>query len=247
MGKKLKNPLDGTAAINLAGVYKSFGSRAVLEDINFKLTQGCGLCICGANGVGKTTLLRTMAGLVKPDEGQVEIHGFNVQTHPHKIKLLLGAIFHKSMVYPQLTVLENLRFFAAIYSVKNSKANIDELLEQTGLMPYRYDRVGMLSHGMTQRLAIARALVHRPAILLADEPFTGLDSQASEYLVTILRDFKKDGGTVVITTHNVGLALKCCEQVAVLDDRRLIFSSKVSEINTAEFARDYLLYARGKN
>lgn len=240
----MQKPLGQTPVINLAGVCKSFGSRVVLNAISFSVTSGQGLCICGANAVGKTTLLRIISTTLKPSEGVVELCGFNVQRQAWKIKPLVGAIFHKTMVYPQLTVVENLRFFAMVYGVKNSKARIEKLLEQTGLTPYRYDSAGILSRGMMQRLAIARALVHDPVVLLADEPFTGLDADAGNHLVAILRSFKDTGGTIVMTTHNVNLPLQCCEQVAVLDDKRLIFNAKVSEINAADFTNDYLLYAR---
>jgi len=244
MSEKLRKSSGQSPVINLAGVCKSFGGRAVLEEISFRLTGGGGLCICGPNAAGKTTLLRIIAAVLKPSEGSVEVCGFNVRRQSHKIKPLIGAIFHKSMVYPQLTVIENLRFFAALYGVKNSKSRIEKLLEETVLTPYRYDIAGILSRGMMQRLAIARALVHEPVVLLADEPFTGLDSEAGEHLVRALRNFKNSGGTVVMTTHNVGFGLKCCERMAVLDGRKLIFNAEVGEINAADFARDYLLYAR---
>ena len=198
MNEKLQKPSGQTPVINLAGVCKSFGSRVVLNAISFSVTSGQGLCICGANAAGKTTLLRIIAATLKPSKGEVELCGFNVQRRTREIKPLIGAIFHKSMVYPQLTVIENLRFFARLYGVKNSKARIEELLEQTALTPYCYDSAGILSRGMTQRLAIARALVHKPTILLADEPFTGLDINASNYLLTILRNFKDQGGNPAV-------------------------------------------------
>jgi len=233
-------------AINVSGVCKSFSGRAVLEGINFRLTRGQGLGICGPNATGKTTLLKIAAGLMQPDEGVVEICGLDLQTETPEIKLMIGAIFHESMVYPQLTVAENLLFFARLYNIENSKGRIEKLLEETGLASCQHDAAGILSRGMTQRLAIARALVHNPVVLLADEPFTGLDSQASKYLVEILRNFKDGGGTIVMTTHNANLSIQCCEQVAVLDERKLIFSAAVSEIDTSEFAQDYLSYARKK-
>jgi heme exporter protein A len=242
MAEKLKRLSE--SVVDVAGVCKFFGSQVVLEDISFRLPGGQGLCICGANAAGKTTLLRIMTGLLQPDAGTVQICGFDVKTQAQQARAVLGAIFHKSMVYPQLTVLENLRFFARLYGVEDGKGHIQDLLEQIGLLPYRYDRAGVLSRGMMQRLAIARALVHKPIVLLADEPFTGLDVDASKHLVTILNNFKDEGGTIVMTTHDVNLSLQCCEHVAVLDKRKLIFKAKVCEINPDAFAKDYLLYAR---
>ena len=247
MNEELQRPPEETPAINLTGIHKSFGGRAVLEDINFQLTSGKGLCICGANAAGKTTLIKIISGLLQPTKGVVEICGFNTQRQSQQARTLVGAILHKSMVYPQLTVAENLQFFARLYGVKNSKARVQELLEQAGLMHYRYDSAGILSRGMMQRLAIARALIHKPIVLLADEPFTGLDIDASQQLAALLRNFKNNGGSVVMTTHNVSLSLQCCEQVTVLDKRKLVFNAKVSEINAVEFTKDYLLYARRNN
>ena len=245
MEQKSQKRSEPTSAVKLTNVCKSFGCRVVLESITFSATGGQGLCICGANAAGKTTLLKVIAGLLQPSSGEVQIHGFDTQKQAPQARPLLGAVFHKSMIYPQLTVSENLRFFAALYGVRNRDARIGELLQQVSLTPQRYDRAGILSRGMTQRLAIARAMLHRPAVLLADEPFTGLDAEAAESLVTILAAFKNNGGTIVMATHNVGFALNCCEHVAVLEDRKLIFNAKVCEINTDEFAKDYLLYAKG--
>jgi heme exporter protein A len=243
MDEKLQKSSE-PLAVDVAGVCKSFGSQVVLEDISFHLTSGQGLCICGANAAGKTTLLRIMAGLLQPGAGAVQICGFDVKTQARQARARFGVIFHKSMVYPQLTVIENLRFFALIYGVRDAKDHIEKLLEQTALMHYRYDRAGVLSRGMMQRLAIARALVHKPIVLLADEPFTGLDADASDHLVTILNNFKDEGGAIVMTTHDVNLSLQCCQHVAVLDAQRLVFNTKTSEIDTAAFANDYLSYVR---
>lgn len=244
MSEELRESLGRTPVINLSGVCKSFGNRPVLEAISFSVSGGERFCICGANAAGKTTLLKIIAGLLQPSDGVVVLCESNMTTEGEKNKLLVGTVLHKSMVYPQLTVIENLRFFAGLYGVKDNNSRIQELLELTGLMPYRYDNAGILSQGMTQRLAIARAMVHKPIILLADEPFAGLDDRACRHLINLLSDFKDNGGTVVMTTHNINFALDCCEKVAVLDDRKLIFNAKVSDIDAAEFARDYLSYAR---
>ena len=231
-------------AVEVAGVCKSFGGKAVLEEINLRLAGGRGLCICGANAAGKTTIVRIIAGLLQPDAGTVKICGLNLKTDASQIKPIIGTILHKTMVYPQLTVEENLRFFAALYNVGDGKNRTQELLNETGLSSHRYKTAAALSQGMMQRLAIARAMIHRPAVLLADEPFTALDGEAAKYLIETLRNFKNRGGSIVMTTHNIDFALQCCEQAAVLDNKKIIFCAETSRINAGEFAADYLSYAR---
>lgn len=232
--KPQKNPSQ-TPALNVAGVFKSFANRAVLDDVSFQLLSGQALCIFGANAAGKTTLIRIIAGLIPPDDGTIEICGFSLRSQNPQAKKLLGFIFHKTMVYPQLTVEENLRFFAKLYGLDKSNTRIEELLDRTGLASYRCDPASALSRGMTQRLTIARAMLHRPAVLLADEPFTALDAPACENLLALLQQFRNEGGAVVITTNNAGTSLRCCEKLAVLHNRKLIPDIKPDEVNLENF------------
>ena len=229
--------------INVKSVSKAFDTRAVLRDIALDVSAAQAVLICGINGAGKTTLLRIIAGLLQPDRGSVELCGYNIRKDPEKAKSKFGMISHKSMVYPELTVLENLSFFATLYGAKDSQAQISELLQDVGLYYYRYDKAGILSRGLLQRLAIARALVHRPGLLLADEPFTGLDTEASNHLITVLTDFKNNGGTIVMTTHDIDIGLQCCDRVVVLDKSKLIFDARTGDIDTEIFSKDYISYA----
>ena len=151
------------------------------------------------------------------------------------------------MLYPDLSLSENLLFFARLYSVKDSRKRVKELLEELGLASYRYDRAGILSRGMLQRLAIARAVIHRPAVLLADEPFTGLDTEACRHLISVLDKFRADGGTLIMTSHDTNLGLRCCDRVMVLDKAQIIFEAMTSQIDTDLFVKDYLAYARDRN
>ena len=238
---------DNDAMVSISSAAKMFGSRMVLKNINLDIERGEGVFICGVNGAGKSTLLRIIAGLLKPDKGSVKLCGFDVDADPEKTKSHLGVISHKSMLYPELTISENLLFFAGLYAVKDSRKRVAELLDDVGLSAYRYDKVSVLSRGMLQRLAIARAIVHRPVILLADEPFTGLDTKACQHLIDVLQKFRADGGTLVMTSHDTRLALRCCGRVVVLDDNSFIFDSMVSKMDTDSFSEDYLSYARGQN
>ncbi len=232
--------------INVKSVSKAFDTRGVLRDINFEVGTSQAVLICGINGAGKTTLLRIIAGLLQPDLGSVELCGYNVRKDPEKAKSKFGMISHKSMVYPELTVLENLSFFATLYGVKDSNTYIKELLQDVGLFTYRYDTTNILSRGLLQRLAIARAMIHRPDLLLADEPFTGLDSEACDHLIAVISEFTNNGGTIVMTTHDIDIGFQCCNRVVVLDNSNLIFDARTTDIDKARFSKDYISYARSK-
>jgi heme exporter protein A len=247
MVEKSQNNSNDGSIIDVISVSKSFGTRPVLKGINLQVGHAQGVCICGVNGAGKSTLLRIISGLLEPSQGSVKLCGLEVGSEPEKTKSQLGVISHKSMLYPDLSLSENLLFFARLYSVKESHKRVKEILEELGLASYRYDRAGILSRGMLQRLAIGRAVIHRPAVLLADEPFTGLDTEACLHLISVLDKFRADGGTLVMTSHDTRLGLQCCDRVMVLDRARIVFEAMTSEIDTDLFVQDYLAYARNQD
>ena len=232
-------------AIHIDSVSKAFGARPVLKNIGFTVCNRQSVLLCGVNGAGKSTLINIIAGLLQPDRGSVGLLGCNIDKYPRRAKSRLGVILHKPMVYPELTVTENLSFFANLYGVNKSRDRINELLEEVGIWPYRYDRAGILSHGLLQRLAIARALVHSPKILLADEPFAGLDIEACEHLISILNNFVDNSGTVFMTSHNTHIGLRCCSRAMVLNKAKLIFDADVDDIDADCFSKDFVSYAGG--
>ncbi len=234
----------GHVALDVHGVSKTFVARPVLKGVDLAVPMGQAVCLCGVNGAGKSTLLRIVAGLLRPDHGIVTIKGFDTRKHTEAAKRQLGMISHASMAYPELTVLENLTFAARLYGVSDRATRIEELLAGTALGPFRHDRAGILSRGLLQRLAIARALLHKPAVLLADEPFTGLDADVSERLVTIFDQFVHGGGTILMTTHDTRMGLRCCHRVVVLEKGVLVLDKMKSEIDSERFTGDYLSYAR---
>ena len=231
-------------ALSIRGVSKTFVARPVLKTVDLAMPEGQAVCLCGINGAGKSTLLRIVAGLLRPDGGTVIVNGFDMRGHTEAAKRQLGVISHASMVYPELTVFENLTFAARLYGVPDRTSRIEGLLVDTGLVPFRHDRAAILSRGLLQRLSIARALVHKPAVLLADEPFTGLDAGVSERLLAIFDQFIRAGGTILMTTHDTRLGLRCCRRVAVLDHGVLVLDAMKDEIDSDRFADDYLSYAR---
>jgi heme exporter protein A len=232
------------AALSIRSVSKTFVTKPVLRSIDLVVPAGEAVCLCGINGAGKSTLLRVIAGLLRPDSGSIAIKGCELRREPERSRRQLGMISHASMAYPELTVSENLTFAARLYGVPGRAERIQELLTGTGLTSYRHDRAGILSRGLLQRLAIARALLHRPAVLLADEPFTGLDAGSTEDVLAIFDRFIRDGGTILMTTHDLRLGLQCCRRVAVLDQGVLILDAKTEGIDRQRFLDDYLSYAR---
>jgi heme exporter protein A len=234
------------SVIELKAVSKGFTVRRVLDKVSLTVGPGQTVFLCGVNGAGKTTLLKIISGLLSPDAGTVKLCGASLKRDPEQAKQNLGVISHKSMLYPDLTVTENLSFFADLYGVQDSKSRITELLAEAKLASYRYDKVTVLSRGLLQRLAIARALIHAPSILLADEPFTGLDTDSCLHLKDTIDRFVDRGGTVVMTTHETHLGLLCSSRVLLLDGSQIKLDRMTSEIDTDRFVDNYLSYAREK-
>ncbi|HPD48069.1 MAG TPA: heme ABC exporter ATP-binding protein CcmA [Anaerohalosphaeraceae bacterium] len=232
--------------ITLKSISKAFEHRPVLKNVDLAIGSGESVFLCGINGVGKSTLLRIAAGLLSPDAGHVEICGRDMTKDPEGARLHLGFISHKSMIYDDLTVLENLMFAARLYGLPEPRRRAADMLDEMGLSGFAYDRAAILSRGMLQRLAIARALVHRPAVLLADEPFTGLDGKAAAHLTDVLQGFGGAGHAVLMTTHDVAAGLQCCRRVIVLHAGSILFDAATEGIDPVAFARDYVTYAGGR-
>jgi ABC-type multidrug transport system ATPase subunit len=183
-------PPSADVVLSAAGIARRFAYRPVLTDVALTLRRGEVLLLVGPNGAGKTTLLRVLSGLLHPSAGHVDRPG------------AIGMVAHDAMLYPALTARENLRFFARLHGVPG-RARVDELLQQVGLTSRADDRVGTFSRGMLQRVAIARALLHEPALLLFDEPLSGLDATASRTLVELLQTFRERGTAMIIVSHEM--------------------------------------------
>ena len=172
--------------IELRKLTKAFGSKVALRGVDLRVEAGESLVIFGPNGAGKSTLIRILSSLSRPTGGRVLIGGLDLATHADGIRRYLGVVSHAPLLYDSLTAEENLRFFAQLYGMKEPAPRIAEMLERVGLTARRNDLVRTFSRGMVQRLAIARALLHDPQVLLLDEPDTGLDPQAAEMLHGLL-------------------------------------------------------------
>ena len=190
--------------IEVRKLVKRFGAKPVLRGLDFTVNEGEFVALVGPNGAGKTTFLRVLASLARPSLGSVSIAGFQLPAQAAGVRRSLGVVTHLPLLYGDLTAQENLRFYGKMYSVPGLPGRIDEVLELVGLSARRNELVRTFSRGMQQRLAIGRAVLHDPAVLLFDEPYTGLDQQACDMLDQILRDVTGRGRTVVMTSHDLG-------------------------------------------
>ena len=218
--------------IEVAGVWKFYGDFPALRDISFTAEPGACMALLGRNGAGKTTLLRIMAGLSRPARGSVSIYG--AHSRDLTARCSIGVLGHGISLYDELSAFENLQLFAKIYGLPDPKRTAMDWLERTGLDRVKEGLVREFSRGMRQRLAVARAFLHEPAVLLLDEPFTALDDRAISLLQSLLRDALADGRTIVISTHQLREALELATHVTLLVRGRLAHTGE----RTAQMLED---------
>ena len=185
---------------------KRFGLKVIMRGLDFSVQQGEFVALLGPNGAGKTTFLRILASLSRPSLGQVQVAGHPLPHEAAQVRAKLGVVSHMPLLYPDLTAEENLQFYASMYGISNHQVRITEVLNMVGLENRRKDLVRTFSRGMQQRLAIGRAVIHNPEVMLFDEPYTGLDQDASEMLDEVLRSVAAEGRTVVMTSHDLARA-----------------------------------------
>ena len=205
------------AALVARGLVKRFGAVTALRGVEFEVAKGSIHAILGPNGAGKTTLLRILAGLSHPTQGVVEIDtGDGSYGKPSKARHAIGYVGHATLLYPELSARENLLFAAKLYGVANERERAEQLLEEEGLAHAADLRAGAFSRGMAQRLAIARARVHNPKLVLLDEPFTGLDRPSADRLATRLDALRGQNCALVLITHDLRVAAQLADRAEVL-------------------------------
>ncbi len=212
------------SAVSVEGVWKFYGDFPALRDIRLDAAPGTCLALIGRNGAGKTTLLRIMAGFSRPMRGRIRILGD--EPRQASARRRMGFIGHGIAIYDELTALENLTLYARLYSVDDPRGAALSWLERTGLERVRDGLVREFSRGMRQRLAVARAFLHNPDVLLLDEPFTALDDRAIALLQSLLREALAAGKTVVMSTHQLREALALATHVALLVRGQLAFAGE---------------------
>jgi heme exporter protein A len=209
------------SAVAIEGVWKFFGDYPALKDISFNVEPGACLALLGRNGAGKTTLLRILAGLSKTAKGSITILGADARAQSTRKQI--GVLGHGIGVYEELSAYENLRLFAKLYEIADPDKVAREWLERTGLDRVRDGLVREFSRGMRQRLAVARAFLHNPSLLLLDEPFTALDDRAIAVLQGLLKNALAENRTIIMSTHQLREALELATDVALINRGKLAY------------------------
>ncbi len=217
-----------SAALEVEHVSKSFGRTLALDDVSGQIAAGEAVLLLGPNGAGKTTLLRLCATLLRPSRGRIRIAGLDVAAHGAAARRHLAVLGHQSFLYPDLSVLENLAFYARLYGLPAPAARIATLVERLGLGGWTHRPVRALSRGFVQRCALARALLHDPDVLLLDEPFTGLDAEARERLCAVLRETHQRGAALLMSTHDLALGATLCHRAIILAAGRVAWQGCVT-------------------
>jgi ABC-2 type transport system ATP-binding protein len=204
--------------IQLENLTKQYGDFTALKSLNLTVPRGVLFGLLGPNGAGKTTALRIIAGILQPTSGSVMVGGHDVQRDPERAKSRLGFIPDRPFIYEKLTGGEFLRFVAGLYGQNGAdvERRVDELLSVWELTAWRDELLESYSHGMKQKLIISSALIHRPEVIVVDEPLVGLDPKAARLLKDIFRGFVERGGTVLMSTHTLEVAEALCDRIAII-------------------------------
>ncbi len=220
-----------TPALQLRGLVKHF-DRPAVDGLNLTVRAGEFYALLGPNGAGKTTTLRIVAGLLRPDAGQVSVLGIDALADPIAAKRDVAWVSDEPMIYDKLTPFEFLEFVAGLWSIpaELAEARSRELVGWLGLEPYAHERCQGFSKGMRQKIALAGALVHEPRLLILDEPLTGLDAGSARQVKDMLAERVRGGVTVILTTHILEVAERLAERIGVIDKGRLIAEGTLDEL-----------------
>lgn len=225
--------------IRISGLTKNYGMNTVLRGVNLHLQPGEFVTLVGPNGAGKSTMMRIVATLLKPTGGEVSIGGWALPQHGDRVRRYIGLVSHQSLLYGDLTAVENLLFFARLYQLPDAETRAVQALKQVGLAARQRDPVRTFSRGMVQRLTIARATLHEPDVLLLDEPYTGLDQDASSLLDDLLHRESAHGRTILMITHDLVHGLNLCDRMAILNRGKIVCDVRSQEVTSAEFLALY--------
>lgn len=226
-----------TTRVEAAGLVRAFGARRAVDGLSFTLDAGDCLALFGPNGAGKTTVLRMLAGLLSPTSGRAAIEG--VALPKPEARARVGLISHRTLLYEALTARENVRFAAALHGLADVEAAVGRALEQLRVADRAEVPVRALSRGLQQRVAIARAIVHAPDVLLADEPYTGLDEQGAAALTALLRERRDAGAALIVVTHHLHEGLALATHAAIMRAGRFVRFESAAGLARDRYAAEY--------
>ena len=230
-------------AIRARGLTKLYGDFPALQNVNLDVRQGEFLAVLGRNGAGKSTLLKLLAMLTRPSLGTLSIGGVERDGDRDQVRRRLGLLGHDTFLYDELTAEENLRFYATLYQIADASETVRKTLVSVGLEPFRKEMVRNFSRGMRQRLTIGRLFLHKPDLLLLDEPFNGLDDRAVTLLEELLRDAHRQGKTILLCTHQLELALKLTTSLLIIDRGKIAYLGPNQPDRADEMRELYLRFA----
>ena len=228
----------GAPIVEAADLTRTFGSRKAVAGITFSLAPGDCLAVFGPNGAGKTTLLRLLAGLLKPSSGGARLAGIPLPGGG-LARSRVGLISHHTMLYEALSARENVSFAARLYGIRDPATRVDESLGRMSMLERADAPVRLLSRGMQQRVSIARAMVHSPQVVLADEPYSGLDESGARSLTALLRELRASGTAIIIVTHNLTEGLSLASHAAVMQRGKFVRYEASARIDANSYAATY--------
>lgn len=236
----------GLPVLEAASLVRDYGPVRAVNQVSFRLGAGEFLSVFGPNGAGKTSLLRLLAGGLRPTSGEVRVSGIPLTVGDRAARARIGILSHLSFLYGRLTACENLRFYGRLHGLGDLDSRVPDRLADVGLERYANSPVDTLSRGTVQRLAVARALLHDPEIVLLDEPYTGLDAYAAAMLQELLSALKDGGRTVVMVTHNLGRGLEVADRVAIQVRGSFVFEAARTDLDAAGLERSYRRAVEGR-
>ena len=229
--------------IEVTRLVKRYGSFTAVDNLTLRVPKGTLYGFLGPNGAGKTTTMRMIAGILQPTSGDIRIGGIHSWEQPLVVKGMIGFIPDRPFVYDKLTGAEFIRFVAALYGQEGPavERRMDELLELFELAPWKQELTESYSHGMRQKLIIASAFVHRPEVIIVDEPMVGLDPKSARLLKDLFRQYVDRGGTILMSTHTLEIAEGMCDRIGIIQGGRIVAEGTMSELREQTASGDMSL------
>ena len=235
--------------IEAKNLVKKYNKTIALDNISFEMDEGQVFGIMGPNGAGKSTSILLLSTLLKPDSGEICLNNVSIVNNPNVFRSILGLVPQDIALYPNLSARDNLHFWGSIYGIKGQelKTRINEVIHLVGLEDKLDDKVNTLSGGMKRRLNIAAALIHRPKIIIMDEPTVGIDVQSRKYIISAIKELNSNGATIIYPSHYTEEVESLCHRVIILDKGRIAAGGDMEELKSQSGIRERILIETGRN